>query len=87
MQEYPMPNAAFAMPRFYFHIRNGSRSFDDLIGEYQADQASAFDRALQIAKELRSRAEYSGFAIVVVNDDGQEVARMPVAFNRQEAAA
>ena len=81
-----MPNAAFAMPRFYFHVRDGAQCFDDLIGEYQADQASAFDRALQIAKELRSRADYSGFAIVIMNDDGKEVARMPIAFKRQEAA-
>ena len=81
-----MPNVAFTMPRFYFHVRGGAQCFDDLIGEYQPDQASAFDRALQIARELRSRTECSGCVIVIVNDDGREVARMPIAVERSEAA-
>jgi hypothetical protein len=74
------------VPRFYFHFRNGIRFFDDHIGEYQADDASALARAIQIAKELRSKGDYSGFSILIVRDDGHVVAEMPIAFEKQIAA-
>lgn len=81
-----MSHAAFTMPRFYFHVSDGIHSFDDRVGEYQADELLALERALQMAKELRSRAGYNGFAIIIMNDDGQEVARTPISFTRQFAA-
>ena len=81
-----MPQSAFKLPCFSVHLRNSTRSFDDLIGQYQADPASVFDRAMQMAEELRSKADYRGFSIVIVNDSGKEVAQVPIASNNSRAA-
>jgi hypothetical protein len=85
LQVAPMPDGS-VVRRFYFHLRSGIRSVEDRIGEYQTDDVSAFARAVEIAKELRSKGSYSGFSIVVTGDDGHVVAQMPITVEKKIAA-
>jgi hypothetical protein len=59
------------MPRYYFHLRDGSSLIKDEVGEMFADAALALEHAKRIALELALGGEPANAAIVVVDGDRQ----------------
>jgi hypothetical protein len=55
------------MPRYYFHFRDGSSSFEDGTGEVFADAAAALQQARRIALELARGGEPATAAIIVTD--------------------
>jgi hypothetical protein len=66
------------MPRYYFHYRDGSSIFEDVVGEVFADASLAMQHATTIARELLQGGEPSNAAIVVV-EDGRHLFEVPLA--------
>ena len=60
------------MPRYYFHYRDGSSIFEDVVGEVFADASLAMQHATKIARELARGGEPTNAAIVVV-EGGQQL--------------
>jgi hypothetical protein len=69
------------MDRYYFHITDGERTFADEVGRTFATPAAAEGHAAIIATELANDEGSEGFSVVVKNQDGHEVARMPIHFH------
>ena len=65
------------MPRFFFHVLDGS-AFKDEDGEELPSAESAMAHAARIAKELAQAGEYGGFAVKVLDEQGNEVAYVPI---------
>jgi hypothetical protein len=65
------------MPRFFFHVSDGS-TFKDEDGEDFPGIASARAHAARIAHELAEAGDYRGFAIKVTDEQGNEVAYIPI---------
>jgi hypothetical protein len=65
------------MPRFFFHVLDGS-VFKDEDGEELPSAESARAHAARIAKELAQAGEYGGFAVKVLDEQGNEVAYVPI---------
>jgi hypothetical protein len=65
------------MPRFFFHVSNGS-VFKDEDGEELLSIESARAHAARIANELAQAGDYSGFAVKVADEQGTEVAQVPI---------
>jgi hypothetical protein len=67
------------MPRFFFNLTDGNRTFDDPEGTELSDIASARDEATLSAREilnLRSKPglpKWSSWRICVVNEEGGQV--------------
>jgi hypothetical protein len=70
------------MPQYYFHVTDGQCTFNDDNGSFHLSSTEAYTEALRIADELASDdASYTGFIICVVDQDGNEVARVPIHGN------
>ena len=70
------------MPRYFFHVRDGSRSFDDREGEILSGVAAAASKAAQIARELAADWEaYRSYCVVVTDDTGNEIASRTIALS------
>jgi hypothetical protein len=65
------------MPRFFFHVLDGS-AFKDEDGEELPSAESARAHAARIAKELAQGGKYGGFAVKVLDEQGNEVAYVPI---------
>ena len=67
------------MPPYYFHVTDGRTTYNDDNGSLHLAFADAHTEALRIAAELASddRA-YPGFIVRMVDQDGNEVARVPI---------
>lgn len=65
------------MARFFFHVSNGS-TFKDEVGEVYPGLDAASAHAAKIASDLSKDGDYKGFAVVVIDEQGQEVARVPI---------
>ena len=70
------------MPRFFFHVLDGSVVKDE-DGEELPSAESARAHAAQIAKELAQAGEYGGFAVKVLDEQGNEVAYVPIGKAQQ----
>ena len=69
------------MPRYFFHVRDGARSFDDREGEFLSGVAAAEAKAAQIARELAADEEaYRRYRVVVTDDTGNEIATRMIAL-------
>jgi len=67
------------MPQYYFHVTDGHCTYNDDNGSYHLTSTDAYTAALRIAGELASDARtYTGFVVCVVNQDGNEVARVAI---------
>lgn len=70
------------MPRYFFHVRDGTRSFDDRDGEVLSGIAAAEAKAAQIARELAADREvYHSYRVVVTDDTGSEIANRMIALS------
>jgi hypothetical protein len=65
------------MPRYYFHYRDGSSTFEDEVGEVFADASLAMQHATKIARELARGGEPTNAAIVVV-EGGRNLFEVPL---------
>ena len=72
------------MPRFFFNLTDGKRTFDDPEGTELSDVASARDEAILSARELlklRSRPglpKWSSWSICVEIEEGGQVFSLPI---------
>lgn len=70
------------MPRYFFHIREGSELIEDLEGVDLPDIASVEEEAIQAAREIladriKSGKVIDGQAFHVVDANGARVAQIP----------
>jgi hypothetical protein len=65
------------MPRFFFHVIDGS-TLKDEDGENLPSIESARAHAARIANELAQEDGYGDFAVKVTDEQGNEVAYVPV---------
>jgi hypothetical protein len=65
------------MPRYFFHIANG-KTFKDDLGELFLGIAEAIAHAEDIAKALGEDAGWRGCSVVVEDENGAEIGRVPV---------
>ena len=70
------------MPRYFFHVTDGARSFDDREGEILSGFAAAEAKAAQIARELAADWEaYCNYRVVVTDDTGNEIGSRAIALS------
>jgi hypothetical protein len=68
------------MARFFFHVKNDSTFFkeEEEEGENYPNLETARAHAAKIASELAKETGYEGFALSVTDEQGNEVAYMPI---------
>jgi hypothetical protein len=66
-----------AMARFFFHITNGI-PFKDEVGEDYSSLEEAMAEAAKIATDLAEDRVYDRYAVLVTDEHGNEVARVPI---------
>ena len=67
------------MPRYFFHVRDGGSVFDDDTENHPTREA-AEAKAAQLARELAADEKtYSSYNVVVTDENGNEIARLPIA--------
>jgi hypothetical protein len=67
------------MPLYFFHAVNGSDVFTDKDGTDYLDFASAKLYARRLAADLKKNGTFDSFAIVIADNIGRELFRVPVA--------
>ena len=65
------------MPRYFFHLTNG-KTFKDDLGELLLGIAEAMAHAADIAKDLGEDAGWHSYSVVVEDEQGMEIGRVPV---------
>jgi hypothetical protein len=74
--------------RFYFHVVGNTDTYKDQEGTVLSGSAVARLQAAIIAAELAQDGEnYRGWVVHVVNEDGDEVVRLPIVKNIGDLAA
>jgi hypothetical protein len=70
------------MARFFFHVKNDSTFFkeeeEEVKWENYPNLETARAHAAKIASELAKETGYEGFALSVTDEQGNEVAYMPI---------
>ena len=74
------------MARFFFHVKNDSTFFKEEEGENYPNLETARAHAAKIDSELAKETGYEGFALSVTDEQGNEVAYMPIDEPPTEAA-
>jgi hypothetical protein len=65
--------------RYFYHVSGDGKTFEDETGIVLPDAKAARLHASVIAAELAQDGdEYHGFDVYAVDEDGNEIARMPV---------
>jgi uncharacterized protein DUF6894 len=65
--------------QYFFHITDGSRLYQDGMGQACASRVAAGTCAAQIARELAADGNaYAGFFVSVADERGNELARIPI---------
>ena len=64
------------MPKYYFHVTDGTNSFIDREGTVFANDANAIEAAEQIAADMREDQEFEEFFIDVRNDEDSQLAKV-----------
>ena len=66
--------------RYFFHVMSNHTAYKDEVGRSFSDVEIARAHAIVIARELAIEAEkYVGISVCVTDDQGNEVARVPIA--------
>jgi hypothetical protein len=63
--------------RFFFHIENGAK-YPDECGSVFPSPGQAAEYGLTIARELAWDGDWSGFSVVVTDEQGRTIARVPI---------
>jgi hypothetical protein len=66
------------MARFFFHVTNGIACIEDDDGDDCSSLEDAESLASRIAGDLSTERDYDGFTVVVTDEQGNEVARVPI---------
>ena len=70
------------MAHYFFHVGNGDTLTDqvgrDEVGERFSDPQNAKAYAGVVARELAEDDDWNGYAVVVVDEHGNEIARVPI---------
>ena len=67
------------MSRYSFHVVGGDTTFRDENGVTFVASQDAVARATTIAAELAQDGDqYRGFSVIVTDEDGNEVSRVPI---------
>jgi hypothetical protein len=66
-----------APARYYFHLRNGQR-YPDESGKVFSSTEAAIAHAALVASELTQDEGWEGFEIVVTDQQGNVITRVPV---------
>ena len=66
--------------RYFFHVMSEHTTYKDEVGRSFSNVEIAKAHATVIARELAIEAEdYVGYSVCVTDDQGNEVARVPIA--------
>jgi hypothetical protein len=63
--------------RFFFHIENGANYPDECGSVFQSPRHAA-EQGLTIARELARDGDWSGFSVVVTDELGRTITRVPI---------
>lgn len=75
-----------SLMRYYFHVLCSARTVKDKTGTVLSDTGSALLHASVIAGELAYKGnKYRDCEVCAVDDDGNEIARMPVVVPSEQA--
>ena len=67
------------MVRYFFHVMSDHTAYRDEVGRSFSNVEIAKAHATVIARELAIEAEdYVGYSVCVTDDQGNEVARVPI---------
>jgi hypothetical protein len=72
------PNAWGTILRYFFHVSAPGHFYADNGGQDFADPASAMNHGEKIAKELAAESGMNGFWISVVDENGNELGKVPI---------
>jgi hypothetical protein len=64
--------------RYFFHVSDGERQIKDEVGRNFATPDAAKGHAAVIASELALDDEWEGYVVFVINEEGNEIARVPI---------
>jgi len=64
--------------RYFFHVFRDDSIFKDEIGRSFSDVEDATAYAMVVASELTKDAGWEGFSVLIVDEIGNEVARLPI---------
>ena len=64
--------------RYFFHVRSNAEAFDDDVGETFSDANQASIQAAVIAGEIAQDDHWTAFSVVVVDELGTEITRVPI---------
>jgi hypothetical protein len=76
------PNAWGTILRYFFHVSAPGHFYADNGGQDFADPASAMNHGEKIAKELAAESGMNGFWISVVDENGNELGKVPITAPR-----
>ena len=71
------PPTAHAERRYYFHVRNGEIYSDDEGTCFPSDE-EAIAYGSRVAHELSGEGEWGGYSIAITDENGGEIACLPV---------
>jgi hypothetical protein len=66
------------MLQYFFHVTDGHSTYRDESGSLHLSFADAYAEASRIAGELARDGAGPGFTVCMVEQDGNEVARVPI---------
>jgi hypothetical protein len=76
------PRAWGTILRYFFHVAAPGQFYADGEGQDFADPASAMNHGEKIAKELAAESGMNGFWISVVDENGNELGKVPITSPR-----
>jgi hypothetical protein len=65
------------MPRYFFHLGNWD-FYRDEVGRRFSDPEDAKAHAVVVARELGQDSDWEGYAVVVIDEHGDEIARVQI---------
>ena len=72
------------MPRYYFHLTNGTQVLDNHKGLDLPGDAAAREDAVVLARDLKHGAampgwDWAGWLVVINNEQGRKIDEIPIA--------
>ena len=64
--------------RYFFHILRNDSIFKDEVGQIFSAVEDAKAQALVVARELAQDTGWEGFAVLIEDETGTEIARLPI---------
>jgi hypothetical protein len=74
------------MPRYYFHLTDGTDVLDDPDGLELPGDAAALEEAVLVAADVKTRfrpRDWTGWVVRILDDKGRQVDRIPVIASLQ----